>query len=105
MNHQFYTDSRKRVSLALGHLLESPKILEFNSQRTLKYLPTITQALRLLSERDREEKETFDGFALAIGPEERKHLLVGARMVVTMVAEGNIIHIPYQSIAHIGEAK
>ena len=48
---------------------------------------------------------TFDGFALAIGPEERKHLLVGARMLVNMDAQGNIIHIPYQSIAHIQEAK
>jgi hypothetical protein len=46
-----------------------------------------------------------DGFSLAIGPEERKHLLVGARMIVTMDAQGNIIHIPYRSIAHIQEAK
>jgi hypothetical protein len=48
---------------------------------------------------------TFDGFSLAIGPEERKHLLVAARMVVSMDSAGNIIHIPYSSIAHIQEPK
>jgi hypothetical protein len=48
---------------------------------------------------------TFDGFSLAIGPEERKHLLVAARMVVSMDSAGNIIHIPYNSIAHIQEPK
>jgi hypothetical protein len=48
---------------------------------------------------------TFDGFSLAIGPEERKHMLVGARMLITLGAEGNAIHIPYRSIAHIQEAR
>ena len=48
---------------------------------------------------------TFDGFSLAIGPEERKHLLVGARMLITLDKEGNAIHIPYRSIAHIQEPK
>jgi hypothetical protein len=46
---------------------------------------------------------TVDGFSLAIGPEERKHMLVGARMLITLDAEGNAIHIPYRSIAHIRE--
>jgi hypothetical protein len=46
---------------------------------------------------------TFGGFSLAIGPEKQKHILVGARMLVTLDAEGNIIHIPYRSIAHIQE--
>lgn len=46
---------------------------------------------------------TFDGFSVAIGPEQRKHLLAGARMVVIMDSEGNMIHIPYRSIAHIQE--
>ena len=30
---------------------------------------------------------TFDGFSLAIGSEERKHMLVGARMLITLDAE------------------
>jgi hypothetical protein len=34
---------------------------------------------------------TFDGFSLAIGFEERKHMLVGARMLITLDAEGNAI--------------
>jgi hypothetical protein len=46
---------------------------------------------------------TFDGFSLAIGPEERKHMLAGARMLITLDAEGNAIHIPYRSIAHLQE--
>lgn len=46
---------------------------------------------------------TFDGFSLAVGPEERKHMLVGARMLITLDAEGNAIHIPYASIAHLRE--
>lgn len=46
---------------------------------------------------------THDGFSLAIGPREREHLLVAARMLVTLDAEGNVIHIPYHSIAHIRE--
>lgn len=48
---------------------------------------------------------TFDGFAVAIGAEARNHLLAGARMAVIMDSEGNFIHIPYRSIAHIQEAK
>lgn len=48
---------------------------------------------------------TFDGFALAIGPEERKHVLVGARMLIVLDKDGNAIHIPYHSIAHIQEPK
>ena len=48
---------------------------------------------------------TTDGFSVAIGQEQRKHLLAAARMVVIMDAEGNVIHIPYRSIAHIQEVK
>jgi hypothetical protein len=48
---------------------------------------------------------TVDGFSLAIGLEERKHVLVGARMLITLDTEGNAIHIPYRSIAHIQEPK
>ena len=48
---------------------------------------------------------TFDGFSVSVGPEERKHLLPAARMVVIMDSEGNLIHIPYRSIAHIQEAR
>ncbi len=48
---------------------------------------------------------TVDGFSLAIGPQERNHILVGARMLITLDAEGNAIHIPYRSIAHIQEPK
>lgn len=43
---------------------------------------------------------TFDGFSLAIGLQERKHLLAGARMLVTLDAEGNVIHIPFQTVHH-----
>ena len=46
---------------------------------------------------------TFEGFSVAVGPEQRKHLLPAARMVVIMDSEGNLIHIPYCSIAHIQE--
>ena len=46
-----------------------------------------------------------DGFSLAIGPEERKHVLVGKRMLVVLDAQGDIVHIPYRSIAHIHEPK
>jgi hypothetical protein len=46
---------------------------------------------------------THDGFALAIGPEQRQHLVIGNRMMVTLDSEGNLIHIPYSSIAHIQE--
>jgi hypothetical protein len=45
----------------------------------------------------------IDGYALAIGPEERKHMLVAKRQIVIMNGEGDIIHIPYQSISHIDE--
>ncbi len=48
---------------------------------------------------------TFDGFSVAVGPEERKHLLAAARMIVMMDSEGNLIHIPYRSIAHIQETR
>lgn len=48
---------------------------------------------------------THDGFAMAIGPEQRQHLIIGKRMLVTLDAQGDIIHIPYQSIAHIQEPK
>jgi hypothetical protein len=44
-----------------------------------------------------------DGFSLAIGPEERKHVLVGKRLLVTMDSNGSFIHIPYRSIAHLQE--
>jgi hypothetical protein len=44
-----------------------------------------------------------DGFALAIGPEERKHVLVGRRQLVVMDSFRHIIHIPYRSIAHVRE--
>jgi hypothetical protein len=46
---------------------------------------------------------THDGFSIAIGAEERRHMLVAARMVVIMDGEGNLIHIPYTSIAHLRE--
>jgi len=46
-----------------------------------------------------------DGFSLAIGFEERKHMLIGARMLVTLDAEGNAIHLPYRSVAHVQEPK
>jgi hypothetical protein len=42
---------------------------------------------------------TSDGFSVAI--RKRENVLVGARMLITMDSEGNAIHIPYQSIAHI----
>jgi len=48
---------------------------------------------------------TFDGFSLAIGPQERNHMLIGARQLITLDAAGNAIHIPYRSIAHIQELK
>lgn len=48
---------------------------------------------------------TNDGFSVAIGPEQRRHVLAGARMIVMLDAEGGIIHLPYHSIAHIQEAK
>jgi hypothetical protein len=44
-----------------------------------------------------------DGFSFAVGPEERKHMLVGKRLLVTMDSEGNFIHLPYRSIARIQE--
>ena len=46
---------------------------------------------------------THSGFVIAIGPEQRRHLLVGARTLVTMDSAGNLIHIPYKSIATIVE--
>ena len=46
---------------------------------------------------------THDGYALGIGPEQRRHIVVGKRMFVTIDAQGDIVHIPYQSIAHIHE--
>ena len=48
---------------------------------------------------------THDGFAIAIGEEDRRHILLGARMIVIMDREGNFAHIPYGSISHIQEAK
>src|SRR6266850_216978 len=44
---------------------------------------------------------THDGFAIAIGPEAQQHLIIGKRILVTLNAQGDIIHIPYQSIAYI----
>ena len=44
---------------------------------------------------------THDGYALAIGPEERKHIVAGKRMFVTLDRAGDIVHIPYSSIAHL----
>lgn len=44
-----------------------------------------------------------DGFSVAIGPEERNHLLVGRNMLVLLDRLGDIIHIPYRAIAHIQE--
>ena len=46
-----------------------------------------------------------DGYSIAIGPEERKHMVIGKRMFVTLDAEGDIVHVPYRSIAHIQEPK
>ena len=48
---------------------------------------------------------THDGFSLAIGPEERRQILLGARMLVVMDAAGSFYHIPYSSISHIEEGK
>jgi len=47
----------------------------------------------------------IDGFSLAVGPEERRHMLVAARMLITLDGEGNAIHMPYRSIAHVQEPK
>lgn len=47
----------------------------------------------------------MDGFSIAIGSEERGHLLVGRNMIVLLDRIGDIIHIPYRSIAHIQEPK
>lgn len=46
-----------------------------------------------------------DGFAVAIGHEERKQLIVGRNMIVVLDGHGDINHIPYRSIAHITKAK
>lgn len=48
---------------------------------------------------------TADGYSLAIGYKERKHMVVGKRMFVTLDVQGDIVHIPYQAIAHIQEPK
>jgi glucosamine 6-phosphate synthetase-like amidotransferase/phosphosugar isomerase protein len=44
---------------------------------------------------------TLDGAAFLIS--EAGHMLVAARMLVIMDSEGNLVHIPYRSIAHIRE--
>jgi hypothetical protein len=44
-----------------------------------------------------------DGFSIVIGQFERDHLIAAPRVFVTMDNEGTLIHIPYQSIAHIEE--
>ena len=46
---------------------------------------------------------THDGFSVAIGHEQRRHILVGKRVVALLDAAGGIIHIPYRSIAHVQE--
>ena len=46
-----------------------------------------------------------DGFAIAVGPEQKRHILVGARMVVMLDSAGGIVHLPYRSMAHIQELK
>jgi hypothetical protein len=46
---------------------------------------------------------THSGFSMAIGPTQRKHMVLGARMLVTMYGNGEIVHIPYNAIDHIGE--
>jgi hypothetical protein len=46
-----------------------------------------------------------DGYALAIGEDERKHMVIGRTMLVTLDRLGDIVHIPYRSIAHINEPK
>jgi hypothetical protein len=48
---------------------------------------------------------THDGFAIAAGEEARRHILLGARMVVIMDQYGNFSHIPYTAISHIDEVK
>jgi hypothetical protein len=45
---------------------------------------------------------TKSGFSMAIGSEQRKHMVIGARMLVTMYSNGEIVHIPYAAIDHIG---
>jgi len=48
---------------------------------------------------------THDGFSIAIGSDQRNHILVGARMVALLDSAGGIVHIPYRSISHIQELK
>lgn len=46
---------------------------------------------------------THGGFILAIGERERRHLLVGRNMFVTLDSTDGLIHIPYKSISTIHE--
>jgi hypothetical protein len=44
---------------------------------------------------------TKQGFTVAIGPNERKHVLAGAMNLVLMESNGHFIHIPYHAIDRI----
>jgi hypothetical protein len=44
-----------------------------------------------------------DGFSIAVGEEARKHITVGRHLMVMLDARGDLVHIPYRSIAHIQE--
>lgn len=46
---------------------------------------------------------THSGFSMAIGPEQRKHMVIGKNMMVTLDNAGDIVHIPYAAVDHIGE--
>lgn len=48
---------------------------------------------------------TKKGFIVAIGPEQRRHILAGSSTLVTLDSGGNLIHIPYQAIDHIEQLK
>ena len=44
-----------------------------------------------------------DGYAIAIDEETRKHMVIGRNLMVLLDKTGNIVHLPYRSIAHITE--
>ena len=46
-----------------------------------------------------------DGFAIAVDDEMRKHALIGRNLVVLLDKQGDFMHLPYRSIAHITEPK
>jgi hypothetical protein len=48
---------------------------------------------------------THGGFVIAIGERERKHIVAGRNLFVTLDSTDGLIHIPYKSIATIHEPK